>query len=216
MKLTHTLYLAAGLLLAACKPEDAQPAPQPADETSAQEAAAPQSAQETPTPDQEDAAVGETVPEALQGIITFNGTPSQDAKYYIYLQSASWCGPCRAEMPDIVAAYPEMKDARVELILIGCDDTVEASQKYLDSYGAKFPGIHYKESELKTLPGYTPAPGIPDATVVDREGRQVARGHGSLVKRWKEVIARYENRNKPTESPVQQPSTDEPGGSQEE
>lgn len=150
-----------------------------------------------------------SVPEALQGIITFNGTPSQEADYYIYLQSASWCHPCCAEMPDIVAAYPAMKEKKVELILISCDDSVESGRKFLETYKATFPAIHYTEKELATLPGYTPARGIPDATIVDRRGHVVRRGHGAMVKFWERIIGQYEaeqSEQKAAEAPTQSPS----------
>lgn len=193
MKLTTILMLVGLLAIADCKPEERKTTPEPPTQTS-----------ETPAA----AATPRNVPEALQGMTTFNGTPSQDAHYYIYLQSASWCGPCCKEMPEIAAAYPEMKESGVELILIGCDDTAEASQRYLEKYHAQFPGIHYKDSALNTLPGFTPAKGIPDAIIVDREGHVIIREHGAIIKNWKQVIDRYEAQTKPTESPVQQPSAE--------
>lgn len=130
-----------------------------------------------------------SVAAALQGMHSFNATPAADAEYYIYLQSASWCGPCVREMPEIVKAYREMKKHKVELILIGCDDTEAAAQKYLKTHGATFPGIHYTEEKLKSLPGYTPARGIPDATFVDKQGNVIRRGHGAMVKRWRQVLS---------------------------
>lgn len=182
MKLTLALMIAGALALTACKPEEKEA---PAQTPPAEEAAAnAQSHTNAATPDHTPGAVAE----ALDGIISFNGKPSADADYYIYLQSASWCPPCRAEMPEIVKMYPEMKDSKVELILIGCDDSPESSLKYLQDFGAGFPGIHYKEDELKNLPGYSPASGIPDATFVDKEGHVIYRGHGSLIKRWKQIF----------------------------
>lgn len=130
-----------------------------------------------------------SVPQALSRLHSFNGTPSADAQYYIYLQSASWCHPCVEEMPAIVQAYGEMRASGVELILIGCDDTEEAALKFLEKFGAAFPGIHYKEEQLKSLPGYKPAYGVPDATFVDRQGHVIKRGHGALVKRWKQTLS---------------------------
>ena len=34
------------------------------------------------------------VQEAMKGVKSFNRKINKKAKYYIYLQSASWCGPC--------------------------------------------------------------------------------------------------------------------------
>ena len=153
---------------------------------------APQSilyAQDAPATGGTEAAAAEArVPAALSKMHSFNGTPSSDARIYVYLQSASWCGPCVQEMPEIAREYPKMKEHGIELILIGCDDTEEAALKFLNKYNASFPGIHYKEEGLKNLPGYTPARGVPDATFVDREGNVIKRGHGALVKNWRRVL----------------------------
>lgn len=129
-----------------------------------------------------------TVPQALSELPCFNSTPSADARYYIYLQSASWCFYCVQDMPDIAAAYEQMKEKGVELVLIGCDDTPEAALNYLKKYNATFPGIHYKDVNPEKLPGYRPAVGVPDATFVDRQGNVLARGHGAMVKRWRSVL----------------------------
>lgn len=133
-----------------------------------------------------------TVAKVLQDLDTFNAKPNLKAKYYVYLQSASWCGPCKAEMPDIVKAYPNMKKKKVEIILIGADRTKEDAILYLDSFKAAFPGVHYKSPGVKDLPGFTPAPGIPHATFVDDKGRVLGEGHGSIIMNWEQII-----KNKP-------------------
>ena len=46
---------------------------------------------------------------AIQELDFVSGKPSDKAKYYIYLHSASWCGPCKALMPEIVKDYKKMK-----------------------------------------------------------------------------------------------------------
>lgn len=182
MKATLTLMLAGALLLAACKPEEkeqpAQPS-EPATETPAAAAVAPKAPQ--------------TVPEALESMVTINGKPSTDAQYYIYLQSASWCPPCRKEMPEIVKAYPEMKKNGVELILIGCDENLPGTQRYLEEFSAGFPAVHYTDEDLRTLPGFSPATGIPDATFVDRQGHVLLRGSGALIKDWKRIFHKGED-----------------------
>ena len=109
------------------------------------------------------------------------------ADYYIYVQSASWCGPCKAEMPELIAAYPEMKAAHVELILIGLDGSEQEALGYLQSFKAPFPGVHYKDSALSNLPGFAISRTVPHATIVDRQGKVIAKGHGSLALKWKQI-----------------------------
>lgn len=61
---------------------------------------------------------------AIGKLRTVNGVkPNRKALYYIVFQSASWCGACNAEMPNIAKAYEEMKAAGglVEVVLASSD-----------------------------------------------------------------------------------------------
>lgn len=143
------------------------------------------------------------VMEALSAMDCFNGEPNPKAKFYIYLQSASWCPPCRAEMPKIVEMYPEMSKAKVEIILIGCDRNKEAAQEYLKSFKAPFPGVMANEG--KDLPGFVQSRGIPHATFVNSKGQLIDAAFATtgIIERWKEVIKQkpQKKRNEAKDSP---------------
>lgn len=130
------------------------------------------------------------VGKAVGKLKTFNGKPSKKALVYVYLQSASWCGPCNQEMPEVAEIYKEMKkDGRAEIILIGGDQTEDAAKKFLKQYKAKFPGILLGGKNVDALPGFTPARGIPHATMVDAEGKVLADGYPSTVlAQWKQAV----------------------------
>ncbi len=125
---------------------------------------------------------------ALSKLKTFNSKPNLKAKYYVYLQSASWCGPCRAEMPDIVREYDQMRLAGVEIILLGCDRTESEAMAYLGQFHAGFPGLMVDKGS--SLPGFIQARGIPNAIFVDADGKMLTRGHGSIIMKWREIIGK--------------------------
>ena len=128
------------------------------------------------------------VAEALSNIELMGGKPLKGAKYYVYLHSASWCGPCKALMPQIVKEYKKMQKKKIEVILIGHDKTPEAAKAYLEHYKADFPCILYTDPAVNSLPGYTANfAGIPHATIVDAEGNQLMDGHGKITLEWKTV-----------------------------
>lgn len=130
-----------------------------------------------------------TVPEAIENIEFFNGTPDKKAKHYIYLHSASWCGPCRAIMPKIIEQYPDMKKGKVEIILIGYDQTEDAALNYIQHYSSDIAGITVRNSNSRRLPGFSSADkGIPHATVVDRKGKVLYNGPAGAVVNWKNII----------------------------
>ncbi len=122
----------------------------------------------------------------------FNGvSPNTSARYYIYLCSAGWCGPCNAEMPHVVEAYKQMKDSGlVELILLDFDRGTQEAKAFVAKYGVNFPAV--MASQVQSLPGYTPPRGVPTAFIVDADGNPVHAGHGAIVKRWKAHISAYE------------------------
>lgn len=117
--------------------------------------------------------------------------PDPRAQYYLYLISASWCGPCRAEMPHIVEAYPRMKkDNRLEVILVGADYSEEGVRKYLDMFRATFPALMLGSEDAKKLPG-CPAKvnAVPTLILVNAKGERIASGHGEIFDQWEELTA---------------------------
>lgn len=136
------------------------------------------------------AATVSKVGKAVGKLKTFNGKPNKKALVYVYLQSASWCGPCNQEMPEVAKTYKAMKkDGRAEIILIGGDQTEDAAKKFLKKYKAKFPGILATAVNAAELPGFTPASGIPRATMVDGEGNVLADGFPSdVLSGWEQAV----------------------------
>lgn len=120
--------------------------------------------------------------------------PAPDAAYYMYVNSAYWCGPCRRYMPEIIAAYEEMrKDNRMDVILLSHDRSEKGALRYIELYSIPFSAVMYHSKERAMLPG---APdnviGIPYIVVVDAQGNTVHTGHASTFKNWKEFTKKPE------------------------
>ncbi len=132
-----------------------------------------------------------TVGEALEGLCYMTESkPAADARFYIYLCSASWCGPCRAAMPGIVKAYANIKKAGGELVLLCYDSTERAGNAYVKKYGMKFPAImtNWNDAGKLNLPGFSAPRGIPHAIFVKPDGSVIHKGHGSDISRWEEIV----------------------------
>lgn len=112
-----------------------------------------------------------------------------NADYYIYIQSAGWCAPCKREMAELVKIYPEMKAQNVELIVVCQDGTEAEAAAYLKSFSSPFPGVHFKDPAVAKLPGFALSRTVPHATIVSRSGVPLAGGHGSLARKWRQIIA---------------------------
>ena len=140
--------------------------------------------------DDEQPAVESKVGAILKKNTYFNNPePNFNAEYFIFLRSASWCGPCNREMPEVVEAYKLMKESgKVELILESYDQTQDAAKNWFDKFGAKFPAVMRGAS----LPEMPAASGIPHAVIMKADGTIIKEGHGSIIRSWKsQTIGEY-------------------------
>lgn len=126
----------------------------------------------------------------LANIKTENAKINTNADYFIYYFSASWCGPCQKLMPSTVSEYTAMKRSkRVELILVSGDKTQEAAMAYVKKHKAKFPVVMASSEAAKSLPSCKSAGYIPSACIIDKNGKVIQSGHGSIVKDWKKYCS---------------------------
>lgn len=102
---------------------------------------------------------------------------------------ASWCGPCRQEMPNVVANYEKYHSKGFEIVGVSFDNKAEAWKKAIADIGMKWPNI----SDLKgwksaAAPAYG-VNSIPSNVLLDGEGKIVAadlRGE-ALGEKLKEI-----------------------------
>jgi thiol-disulfide isomerase/thioredoxin len=80
---------------------------------------------------------------------------------------ASWCGPCRAEMPHISELYKSLEnESDIEFLLVGLDNDIEKSRKFLDGKSWSFPTAHASYGLNQSLQSES----IPTTLVVNPAG----------------------------------------------
>ena len=83
---------------------------------------------------------------------------------------ASWCGPCRAEMPHISELYKSLEnESDIEFLLVGLDNDIEKSRKFLDGKSWSFPTAHASYGLNQSLQSES----IPTTLVVNPAGKIV-------------------------------------------
>ena len=99
----------------------------------------------------------------------------KNAKFYLCLFSASWCPPCRREMPRIAETYAETlkDDSDIELIHFSCDQNDEKALAWAKEHGVKFPVVKPKGGNPLDLH----TRGIPHLFIVKADGTLVEEGH---------------------------------------
>jgi thiol-disulfide isomerase/thioredoxin len=88
---------------------------------------------------------------------------------------ATWCGPCRAEIPDLIALQEKYKDHLQILGLVVDDDDLDAIKEFADKFGINYP-IALATDEIRLHYGGIPA--LPTSFVLDSEGRIVQKHEG--------------------------------------
>jgi thiol-disulfide isomerase/thioredoxin len=90
---------------------------------------------------------------------------------------ATWCPPCRAEIPDLIALQAKYRD---DLQVIGIsqdDESAEVVRRFADEHGINYP-IVMSTPELEQV--FTGIYALPTSFIIDREGRIVQKHVGLL------------------------------------
>jgi thiol-disulfide isomerase/thioredoxin len=93
--------------------------------------------------------------------------------------TASWCGPCRAEMPNVVEMYDKYHDKGLEVICVGYEDETDNLKKMIEEDKIVFPMIseELSKDDLRGLPSeHYGIRGIPEIFLIGKDGRIVATG----------------------------------------
>ncbi|ANH82648.1 alkyl hydroperoxide reductase [Niabella ginsenosidivorans] len=87
---------------------------------------------------------------------------------------ASWCPPCRAEMPSIQNLRKKLGDDKVTFVLLSVDNSFEEATEFKKAHGLKLP-IFYPGEQLPVLFNVQ---AIPSTFIFDEKGTLIRKMEG--------------------------------------
>ena len=93
---------------------------------------------------------------------------------------ASWCGPCKMEMPDFNEKYLEIGE-EVQFLIInmtdGSRETVETASAFIEEQSYSFPVFYDTDQDAASTYGVY---SIPTTYFIDAEGSAIAQATGAI------------------------------------
>lgn len=81
---------------------------------------------------------------------------------------ASWCPPCREEMPSMESLYQRQKGPNFEMLAVSIDQKgAEVIRPFTVKYGLTFPVLLDPDGKTQRLYGLT---GVPETFIIDKSG----------------------------------------------
>jgi peroxiredoxin len=96
-------------------------------------------------------------------------------KYVLVDFWASWCGPCRAENPNVLAAYNRYKDKNFTVLGISLDDKEDKWKKAIEEDKLPWTQVSDLKGFKNEVSAYYGIPAIPTTYLVDPDGKIIAK-----------------------------------------
>lgn len=80
---------------------------------------------------------------------------------------ASWCGPCRQEMPLMDELYSQYKDLGFTILAVNVDENRDEALRFLDKVPVNYPILYDPESSVSEL---YEVKAMPTTVMIDRNG----------------------------------------------
>ena len=84
---------------------------------------------------------------------------------------ATWCGPCKVEIPGFIALYDQYKSQGFEVVSVVLLDKFENAKPYAEKMKMNYPVLNGDEQQDKIDDAYGPLFGLPMSFIISRDGR---------------------------------------------
>jgi len=81
---------------------------------------------------------------------------------------ATWCAPCREEMPEFVRQYAALHDRGLEIVAVDLQEAEGPVQAFVNEFGIGFPVLFDRSGEVART--YRVKNQLPGTMIIDRDG----------------------------------------------
>ncbi len=104
---------------------------------------------------------------------------------------ATWCPPCREEMPSMESLYRRLKGRDFEILAVSIDrEGGKAVRPFVSKNGLTFPVLLDPENKISRLYGLT---GVPETFIIDKNGvviKKVIGAQNWAIREWLDYFDR--------------------------
>ena len=102
---------------------------------------------------------------------------------------ATWCPPCRAEVPHVVEAYTKLHDKGFEVIGISLDQNKSALEEFTKKYGMTWPQYFDGKGWENVISQKNKVESIPAMWLIDKQGQVVTtNARGDLTSQVEKLL----------------------------
>jgi len=81
---------------------------------------------------------------------------------------ATWCPPCRQEIPGFIKAFDKYKDQGLVILGVAVSDRENSVKNFVDQHSINYP---VAMGDMKIVQDYEPGQYIPATIIIDRNGK---------------------------------------------
>jgi len=91
---------------------------------------------------------------------------------------ATWCGPCKEEIPLFEGKWKELQDEGIVFLGIDVMDDRNNAVKYIDAEGVTYTNLHDPSGEVSSKYGVV---ALPATFFINKEGKIIIKNYGPFV-----------------------------------
>ncbi len=110
----------------------------------------------------------------------------------------SWCAPCRAETPELVALATDTQDLGVRFVGVNIRDNLGDAQAFAREYEIPYPSLYDPDGTTAFEFGALAPRAAPSTYLLDSDGRVAAFAYGRITRRALEAMINAVRATAPT------------------